>query len=285
MTNRLFGFSAVVLSAVGFGAMAIFARWAYADGADVVAVLFLRFLFAGLAMVAFMVATHRPWPRPSACLVLVFMGGIIYVCQSYSFFAALQYASAGLVALLLYLYPFLVTVLGTLIFKEPLGAKRLLAVLLAFMGTALALWGGLSGSVLGIALGALSAFLYSAYILIGSRVLKAEEPYGSATLVMLSAAVSFGILAWMIGPAFPQSASGWASVMAIAVFSTVVAMVGFFIGMRMLGAADAATLSTLEPVVTIALAAIFLGESLQPLQLVGAMIVLGAVVWLTRIRF
>lgn len=285
MTSRLFGFSAVVLSAVGFGAMAIFARWAYADGADVVAVLFLRFLFGGLAMAAFMLITRRPWPKPFACIVLALMGAIIYVCQSYAFFSALQYASAGLVALLLYLYPFLVTVFGALIFKEPLGAKRLLAVLLAFLGTALALWGGLSGSMLGIALGVLSALLYSAYILIGSRVLKAEEPYGSATLVMLSAAVSFGVLAWITGPVFPQSAAGWASVAAIAFFSTVVAMVGFFIGMRILGAADAATLSTLEPVVTIVLAAIFLGESLQPLQLVGAVIVLGAVVWLTRIRF
>lgn len=265
--------------------MAILARWAYADGADVVAVLFLRFLLGGLAMAAFMRITHRPWPRPAAGLVLVFMGGVIYVLQSYCFFSALQYASAGLVALLLYLYPFLVTVLGALIFKEPLGAKRLAAVLLAFLGTALALWGGLSGSGLGIGLGVAAACLYSAYILIGSRVLKAEEPYGSAAVVMLSAAAAFGLLAWATGPGFPQTTLGWASVAAIAIFSTVVAMVGFFIGMRLLGAADAATLSTLEPVVTIVLAAIFLGESLQPLQLVGAAVVLGAVVWLTRIRF
>lgn len=285
MTNRLLGVVAVVLSAVGFGAMAIFARWAYADGTDVIAVLFLRFLFGGLAMAVFMLVSHRPWPQPSACLVLALMGGVIYVCQSYSFFAALQYASAGLVALLLYLYPFLVTVFGALIFKEHLGAKQFAAVLLAFLGTALALWGGISGSALGVLLGAASAFLYSAYILIGSRVLKSEEPYGSAAVVMLSAAISFGVLVWATGPAFPQSTSGWASVAVIAVFSTVVAMVGFFVGMRILGAADAATLSTLEPVVTILLAAVFLGETLQPLQLVGAAIVLGAVVWLTRIRF
>jgi len=284
MTSRLFGITAVVLSAAGFGAMAIFARWAYADGADVVAVLFLRFLFAGLAMAVFMLSSRRRWPQPKACVVLAFMGGAIYFAQSYAFFAALQYASAGLVALLLYLYPSLVTVLGALIFKEPLGAQRLAAVLLAFLGTVLALWGGISGSALGIALGVGSALLYSAYILIGSRVLKAEEPYGSATVVMLSAAAAFGASALVTGPAFPQSASGWLSIGAIALLSTVVAMVGFFIGVRILGAADAATLSTLEPVVTIALAAVFLGETLQPLQLLGAAVVLGAVVWLTRIR-
>lgn len=284
MQARAWGVAAVVGSAVGFGAMAIFARQAYADGADVTAVLFLRFLIAGLLMALLMVAGRRPWPRPLAIGILALMGGGIYVLQSFLFFKALQYASAGLVGLLLYLYPFLVTVMGALLFREPLGAKRFTAVCLALAGTALALWGGMSGSAAGVALGVIAALLYSAYILVGSRILKNEEPLGSATVVMLSAAVVFGVMVAIGEPAFPQSATGWRAIVAIAVFSTVIAIVGFFIGMRILGAADASTLSTLEPVVTIALAAIFLGERLQPLQLIGAAVVLGAVVWLTRIR-
>jgi drug/metabolite transporter (DMT)-like permease len=59
-------------------------------------------------------------------------------------------------------------------------------------------------------------------------------------------------------------------------------MVGFFIGMRHLGAADAATLSTLEPAVTILLAAVFLQESLSTIQLIGGGVILVAVVWLVR---
>jgi drug/metabolite transporter (DMT)-like permease len=155
---------------------------------------------------------------------------------------------------------------------------------LALAGTALTLWGGMSGSAAGVVFGVIAALLYSAYILVGSRILKNEEPFGSAAVVMLSAAAVFGVMVAIGEPAFPQSAAGWRAIVAIAVFSTVIAIVGFFIGMRILGAADASTLSTLEPVVTIALAAIFLGERLQPVQLIGAAVVLGAVVWLTRIR-
>jgi len=281
---RAWGVAAVIGSAAGFGAMAIFARQAYADGADVTAVLFLRFLIAGLLMALLMVAGRRPWPRPFAIGILILMGGGIYVLQSFSFFKALQYASAGLVGLLLYLYPFLVTVLGAVLFREPLGVKRCTAVCLALAGTALTLWGGMSGSAAGVAFGVIAALLYSAYILVGSRILKNEEPFGSAAVVMLSAAAVFGVMVAIGEPAFPQSAAGWRAIVAIAVFSTVIAIVGFFIGMRILGAADASTLSTLEPVVTITLAAIFLGERLQPVQLIGAAVVLGAVVWLTRIR-
>ncbi|NBW00415.1 MAG: EamA/RhaT family transporter [Betaproteobacteria bacterium] len=282
--RRAWGIAAVIGSAIGFGAMSIFARQAYADGADITAVLFLRFLAAGLLMALLMFAWRRPWPRPFAVGVLALMGGGIYVLQSYSFFKALQHASAGLVGLLLYLYPFIVTVLGALLFREPLGVKRVAAVGLALAGTGLTLWGGITGSPAGIAFGVIAALLYSAYILVGSRVLKNEEPFGAAAVVMLSAAAVFGLMTWIGKPSFPQSASGWLAIAAIAVFSTVIAIVGFFIGVRILGAADASTLSTLEPVVTILLAAIFLGERLEPVQLVGAAVVLGAVVWLTRIR-
>ena len=109
--------------------MAIFARHAYAGGADVTAVLFLRFLIAGVAMACVMAASRRRWPRGRNLAVLVGMGGIGYVAQSYCFFAALNYASAGLVALLLYLHPFMVTLIGSALFGHRLGALRVGAVL------------------------------------------------------------------------------------------------------------------------------------------------------------
>jgi drug/metabolite transporter (DMT)-like permease len=283
MSNtRVLGIAAVVLSAIGFGAMAIFARFAYLSGAEVIAVLFLRFLFAGLLLMVLMMVTKRAWPGRRSVLILMAMGGIGYVAQSYSFFAALQHASAGLVSLLLYLYPVLVAVLGAVILKEPLGSRRFVAVCIAFVGTVLTLWGAWTAAPLGIALGVLSALLYSIYILVGSRVLATEDPIGSGTVVILSAAAVFGLLVLLIQPVFPSGMLAWSSVVAISVFSTVVGMVGFFIGMRHLGAADAATLSTLEPAVTILLAGLFLQESLSAVQLIGGAVILFAVIWLVR---
>ncbi|MDO9600418.1 MAG: DMT family transporter [Azoarcus sp.] len=280
--DRLIGALYVTLSAASFGAMAIFARYAYASGADVVAVLFLRFMLAGLLLTGVMLMGRRRWPRGRNLLVLVLMGGLGYVAQSYSFFAALNYASAGLVALLLYLYPFLVTVFGALLWRRRLSAGRISAVLAALVGTALTLGGGIDGQPLGIALGITAALIYSVYVLAGSQVLDKEEPLAAATVVMLSAAVVFGGFALVNAPSWPAGVSGWVSVSAIALVSTVIAMVGFFAGMKRLGAADAATLSTLEPVVTFVLAAIFLSEPLRANQLLGGAIILGAVIWLTR---
>jgi len=281
-TERLGGALYVALSASAFGAMAIFARYAYGSGADVVAVLFLRFLIAALLMTGIMVATRRRWPSGRNLAILAAMGGIGYVGQSFSFFSALNYASAGLVALLLYLYPFLVTLLGAMFLRQRLTVLRVGAVLAALVGTVLTIGDGINGEPLGIALGVAAALIYSVYILVGSRVMASEAPLAAATVVMIAAAAVFGLLAAATAPAWPQGRAGWAAVGLIAVVSTVVAMVTFFAGMQKLGAADAATLSTLEPVVTFVLAAIFLGEEILPNQMLGGAIILGAVIWLAR---
>ena len=135
--------------------------------------------------------------------------------------------------------------------------------------------------ILGL-LGLAAALIYSVYILVGSRVLKDEDPLAAATVVMLAAAVVFGLAVLVVEPHFPVTASAWGAVAAIALVSTVVAMVGFFAGIQRLGAADAATLSTLEPVVTFVLAALFLGEAVSLTQVLGGVIVLGAVIALAR---
>ena len=280
--SRALGAGLVALSAASFGAMAIFARLAMVEGVDVPTMLFLRFTVAGGLLAAFMVMSGRSWPTGRNLWVLILMGAVGYVGQSFCFFSALGHASAGLVALLLYLYPFIVTVLSVLFLGERLTPLRLGAVLAALCGTALILGSGIEGSPLGIGFGLAAALIYSVYILVGGRVLREEDPLAAATVVMLAAAAVFGARMLLQVPALPATPKAWAAVLAIALVSTIVAMVGFFAGLRRLGAADAATLSTLEPVVTFVLAALVLGEPVGPLQVLGGGIVLAAVAALAR---
>ncbi len=280
--DRLRGAFYIAISASAFGAMAIFARFAAADGADVGAVLFLRFAMAGVVMAGYLLATRHRWPRGRALGLLCGMGGIGYASQSFCFFSALGYASAGMVALLLYLHPFIVTLAAAALFGHRLGPVRITCVLLAVAGTGLTIGGDLHSEPLGLMLGVAAALIYSAYILVGSQVLESQDPLASATVVMLSAAATLGVAALLTRPSFPATAAGWMWIGLIALLSTVVAMILLFAGMRRLGPADAVTLSTLEPVVTFTLAAVFLGEAVSPRQLLGGAAVIGAVIWLAR---
>ena len=85
-------------------------------------------------------------------------------------------------------------------------------------------------------------------------------------------------------PALPATLAGWTAVTGIALVSTVIAMVAFFAGLARLRASDAATISTLEPLVTVILAAVFLGEPITPMKFIGGSIILSALVVLARAR-
>jgi drug/metabolite transporter (DMT)-like permease len=282
LSERWSGTFWIVLSAAGFGAMAIFAKLAYQDGVSLSTMLFLRFTFAGLLLAAWGMAHGMRWPRGRDLLWLLAMGGVGYVGQAYCYFSALQHASAGLVALLLYLYPAIVTLLSALAFGRRIGPARGWAVAVALAGTALTVGGDLNSEPLGIALGIGAALIYSIYILAGEGVMRRVPPLPAATVVMLAAAAVYGGAAFNAGLAPPATSAGWLAVLAIAIFSTLLAILGFLKGMEKLGATDASTLSTLEPLITIGLAAIVLGEVVSELQLVGGGLILAAIIFLAR---
>lgn len=209
------------------------------------------------------------------------LGGVGYVGQSFSYFTALTLASASLVSLLLYLYPALVTLLAAAVLKQRIDAFTLGALGLALAGSALVIGVGGGGKPLGIALGLAAAFIYAVYIVIGSSVTPRAGAVPSTTIVILAAAVVFCVVALLQRPSFPGNVGGWAAAVAVAALS-VAAIVSFFEALEILGPADASTISTFEPVVTVILAWWALNETISIVQLVGGAMILAAVVMLAR---
>jgi drug/metabolite transporter (DMT)-like permease len=271
----------VLLSAVGFGSIALFARIAYATGVSPTMLLAWRFLVA-VAILAPVVWLRRlPLPRGRALAGFALMG-VLYTAQSQCYFTALMHASSGLVGLLLYVYPVLVTLIALALGWEKLDRRMLVLLLTAIAGLAVMLGGNLQGKPLGIALGILAAGIYAVYITIGGRVTQGTDPLAATLVVMTTAALGNGGFAMAAGDALPADAQAWLAIAAIALFSTVVAICTFLVGIKYIGPARASIVSTLEPVVTICLGVLFLGESVTPQQLVGGAMVLVAVALLAQ---
>lgn len=275
----------VIISAIAFGAIAIFAKTAYSAGSDPISVLFFRFSIASLVMIPLMISRNIPFPRGRTLLGLILMGGIGYVGMSFCYFTALTMASAGLVAILLYLYPAIVTILSAILFKESIKGLKILALILALAGTILTI--GLSGGgrPLGIALAMTAPFIYSAYILAGSKLTKQAGVLWTSTVVILSASVVFGLLVLIEGLTLPRTLTGWGSVLAIALVSTVIAVNTFFAGLERVGPTNASILSTFEPATTVILAFLFLGEEIGPTRIIGGALILIAVILLAKSEF
>ena len=117
----------------------------------------------------------------------------------------------------------------------------------------------------GLALGLGAAAVYAGYVLAGERVVAAVHPVLLAALVATGATASFTVAGLVRGGLpYPRTAAGWTSVAVIATVATVVPMAALFAGIERVGAPTASIVSTFEPVVTVVLAGLVLGETLSP---------------------
>src|SRR5688500_19722488 len=127
-----------ILSAAGFGAMAIFGKLAYDEGVEVGDLLLFRFSMAAAALLAIAVARGalRGLSR-RAVLGLLAMGAVGYATQSGLFFSALERMDASLLALVLYTYPVLVCVAAVALGRERASPRRAGALVGASVGVVL----------------------------------------------------------------------------------------------------------------------------------------------------
>jgi len=279
--KRPAGIVLIAISAASFGTLAIFGRYAYAEGVDTFTLLFLRFGLAASFMTLILILRREPFPRGRTLAQLIGMGAIGYVGQSFLYMTAIRYASAGLVALLLYLYPFFVAILSMTFLRETLTRAKIIALVLALTGAALTV-GPVSGQLIGALMAIAAALIYSVYIIVGAGVMKRVSPVQSSTVIFASAGAVYGLFALFNGTHFPVTNPGWLVVAGIIFISTVIPVTAFLAGLERIGPTNAAMLSTIEPIVTVFLAAWLFGEVLQPLVLIGGGLILAAVVILTR---
>jgi drug/metabolite transporter (DMT)-like permease len=279
------GLALCVVSAAGFGAMAILAKDAYAAGLGVLTLLALRFALATALLWAVALARGTARLPRRALLAALTLGAVGYTLQSSAFFAALERIDASLTALLLYAYPSLVALGAIALGRERLSTGKLAALALASVGTAAVLLGGGTGGLdgLGVALALGAAVAYAIYILVADVALRGADPFAAAAAVTTGAGVSFAVAAVVAGKLdLGFDSTGWLDVAGIAVISTVVPITTFLLGLARIGAASASIVSTVEPVVTVALAFALLGERLHAAQALGGALVLGALVVLQR---
>ncbi|MEO8288744.1 MAG: DMT family transporter [Chloroflexota bacterium] len=304
LTNGNKGIALVLLSAASFGVMPIFAKLAYQgmdfpQAAEVKTVLAIRFAVAAVCMWvlwAWQSRTKNTGSRKllnlKVILPLVALGGLGYVGQSFSYFTAIGIISASATGLLLYTYPILVTVMARIFFGEAFTPRKMAALVLATLGALMVL--GVLGPLLGFgesSLGALdplgaawgiaAAVIYSIYIIAGTRYTAGIPPIFASAVIITAAAVVYTVWGSISGELrldFGLDVWLWATT--IALICTVVAIVTFFAGLKLVGPSRAAIASTVEPAVTVFLAALILQERISAEQIGGGLFVLASVVTL-----
>jgi drug/metabolite transporter (DMT)-like permease len=277
------GLAFCVLSAVLFGTTAVFVDRADHAGVGLVALLAARFALATGVLAVAAVATPGAAPvRPNAAGARAFLlGAGLASVQSTLLVVAILRLGPALGVLLHYAYPAAVAGVSVALGRERARGRLVAVVALATAGVALVLAG--DGDVrrldpVGVAAGLGSAALYSGWMLAASAVGRPLAPVTFATLVSGGMATAFGVAAVVLGTSFGFGAAGWGWLVALAIISTAIPLIAFVIGVARVGPATASVASTVEPVTTVALAWLVLGQSLAPAQTLGASLVAAGVI-------
>jgi drug/metabolite transporter (DMT)-like permease len=275
------GTGMVLGSATAFGTLAIFAKLGYASGLGTEQTLAFRFLIAaaGMVVLALVLGQNPLRLRRDQLLTLFGLGAIVYTGQSLTYFIALRSLPASLVVLIAYIYPSLVVVAAWLFLRRAVSAWHGIALAMSLAGVAMLVGGAQFHLSWALVLAIASPTIYTGYILVGERVMTSVPAVAASAVIMSGAAIAFCILAALNHElALPRNEGGWAVGFGIALFPTMIAISLFLAGLPRIGAARAALLSTWEPVVTVFLAVVILGDRLSLMQVLGGVLVIIAVI-------
>ena len=261
-----------LISALGFGTLAIFGRLADLVGMSLPSLLAFRFGLATplvWAPLLYQGRFERLTGRDLGIAVLLGAGG--YAAMSFLFLTGVNIVGAGLGGILLYVYPAIVVVLAAIFLDEPITKIIVAAVSLAVFGVGLVVTGQPAHvDFIGIVTVLLAAVVYSGYITLSGTILERVSATVLTAHVIPAAALTFLAHGLLTGSTqVPATLEQWGVAVGIAVFATAIPILTFFAAVTDIGASRTSVVSTLEPVFTVILGVILLGESLSALSIVG----------------
>jgi drug/metabolite transporter (DMT)-like permease len=277
----------VLLSALGFSLLPIFAIFAYRGGISITTLLLIRFSLAAVAFFIYVFAKFKRLDVSKKDLFFLFiLGGICYNLQARCYFSAVKYIPSSLAALFLYTYPIIVTMLSFIIDKEKITGKIMISIMISFTGLVMILGASL-GKIngIGILLAFGAALIYSVYIMIGNRVVKKIPPLVASSFVTLFSAIGVlipGLLSGEIN--FHFETGTWFPIIGLVLCSTILAILFFFRGIELLGPAKASIISMMEPVFTVVFSTLLLSDKSTVIQLIGGATVLTGAILVIRLR-
>jgi drug/metabolite transporter (DMT)-like permease len=275
---------------IAFSGKAIIVKLAYRHGVDAVTLIMYRMLFALPLFLALAwwasrgkaALTGKDW------LGIVGLGFTGYYLASFLDFWGLQYISASLERLILYLNPTLVLVLGWFIYKRRISSLQALAMAVSYCGVLLVFGheAGFQGpnAVLGALLVFGSAISYAIYLVYSGELVKR---LGSLRLVGLATSVACALCLLQFVILRPLSAASvapeviWLSLLN-ATLCTFAPVLMVMMAIERLGAGLAAQTGMIGPMSTIAMGVLILGEPFNGWIVAGTVLVLAGVFLVTR---
>jgi drug/metabolite transporter (DMT)-like permease len=291
------GFIITFIGAIFFSTKAIIVKLAFANThTDAVTILALRMFFALPFYIAIgllasnrrsnVYFTKRQW------IYILLLGLTGYYVSSLCDFIGLQYISAGLERLILFIYPTLAVVLNAIFFRQRINIYQKMAMVLTYLGIAIAFWGemkmdtGNTNFFLGSFFCFLCAITFAVYLAGSGRMIQETGAIKFTSYAMIAAAGGVFIHYFVSGRTLHHMDANLLGYgVALAILATVIPTFFMSAGIKKIGSSNAAIISSIGPVSTILQAHFILGERITLAQVAGTVLVIIGVLligWRTR---
>ncbi|HJL66098.1 MAG: DMT family transporter [Arenicellales bacterium] len=278
-TSGLSGLFFVLCSATSLGAITPFARLAYDGGANPTTLLAIRFTSTVVLLFLILKLTRGVLRLPRASIKPVLISGFAWLIGSFAYLSSILYIPVSLAVLCFYTFP-LVILAYSLIRRESKFSFRLSAIYLgAFTGLVMAIGPVLDEiNYVGLFLALIGSLGVAGNMIFGALAVRHCNPIAASLYTSLLQAVGTLIVLFGLGNiALPVTDSGWEGL----TFATLFYALGItlmFVALVRISAVKAAITYNIEPLISILLAILLLGERLTALQWVGASTVITAII-------
>ena len=281
MNAKLKGYVLGSIAAATYGMNPLFTLPLYNEGMDADSVLFFRYLLAIPIMGIMLKARGRSFRLKRAEVVPLVVLGWLIALSSLTLFQSYRYMEAGIASTILFVYPILVAMITTLVFKEKISMQTVFCIFLALGGIALLYQGGdgTTLSLTGVALVMASSLSYAIYI-VGVNRPRLKEV---ATLKITFYVLVFGLSVFLVRVDGGQGLHTvdkwylWGNLLALAVFPTVVSFYCTTEAIQYIGPTPTAILGALEPVTAVFFGVTVFGETLTARLCLGIVLIIVAV--------
>lgn len=275
LPDRISGAIYITVSAFLYASLPILAKLAYQVGLGPSTTLFLRYAFAFVILAIYLKMIRREPIFSRSILAIV--QGVLLIGSGLVYFYALQYLSVALATVIFFSHPVLVAIMALAVYKEKFDFRLVVGLFLAVIGVYLVSDAGNSSlhiSQTGLCLAVAACIIYALYTLVGQKNVNRSPP--------LALTATFSLIGMILIPTLSPHSVLLASLNGIQVlivfimslFNTVLSVSFFLKGVQKIGASRASLISTVEPVITLLMAFLILGEVLTLKQILGSFLVL-----------
>ncbi|MDA0239850.1 MAG: DMT family transporter [Proteobacteria bacterium] len=271
------GVTLALSSAVAFALANTVVGVAYRGGTNPLTVSATRFVLPMVALLLILWLAKKPVLLPARAGIGALILGVVTSAYTLALLSSLSVLPVGIAILVFYLFPIITAFIVSIFRWAPLSRWTIIGALIGFCGLALALGVKFEDyPLIGILQAAFAALGLATVSAVSGRVIGTGDPRQATLYMATGALVSFMVIVAIVGGfALPETGEGWVG-LGITNLLYAFAMIGYFYAISYIGAAFTTIFSNLEPLVAIVAAFFLLDQQLEPLQLIGAAIVVAA---------